>query len=308
MQQIDQFMEVCQQAVRAAGATVQQWIGKTTVHHKGPADLVTEADLASQEVIRAAVLAAFPGHTLLGEEAAAFPGHTLLGEEAVAFSGHTALGEEAIANPPATVKSPAAKLESPPGTAAFRWITDPLDGTTNYVHRVPHYCVSLALEHAGSLLVGAVYDPTQEECFTAARGRGAFLNGRRIHTSDAADLSEALAATGFPAHVTPDAPDLLVFNQAIFCCQGVRRTGSAALNLCYMAAGRFDVLWGLSTKVWDVAAGALLVQEAGGVLTAPDGGTFVLDDARYIAAANPALYGQVREMVRRALGGNGERT
>jgi myo-inositol-1(or 4)-monophosphatase len=277
MHQIDEFMEVCQQAVRAAGATVQQWIGKTTVRHKGPADLVTEADLASQEVIRAAVLGAFPGHTLLGEEA--------------------------IANPPATVKSPAAKLESPPGTAAFRWITDPLDGTTNYVHGVPHYCVSLALEHAGSLLVGAVYDPTREECFTAARGRGAFLNGDRIRTSDAADLSEALAATGFPSHVTPDAPDLLVFNQAIFCCQGVRRTGSAALNLCYMAAGRFDVLWGLSTKVWDVAAGTLLVQEAGGVLTAPDGGTFVLDDARYIAAANPALYGQVREMVRRALGG-----
>jgi myo-inositol-1(or 4)-monophosphatase len=127
------------------------------------------------------------------------------------------------------------------------------------------------------------------------------LNGDRIRTSDAADLSEALAATGFPAHVTPDAPDLLVFNQAIFCCQGVRRTGSAALNLCYMAAGRFDVLWGLSTKVWDVAAGTLLVQEAGGVLTAPDGGTFVLDDARYIAAANPALYPRVREMVGRAL-------
>jgi myo-inositol-1(or 4)-monophosphatase len=204
------------------------------------------------------------------------------------------------------VKSPAAKLEAPPGTAAFRWITDPLDGTTNYVHHLPHYCVSLALEHAGSLLVGAVYDPTQDECFTAARGRGAFLNGQRIRTSEAADLSEALAATGFPAHVTPDAPDLLVFNQAIFCCQGVRRTGSAALNLCYLAAGRFDVLWGLSTKVWDVAAGVLLVQEAGGVLTAPDGGTFLLDDARYIAAANPALYCQVREMVRRALGGKDE--
>ena len=121
-------------------------------------------------------------------------------------------------------------------------------------------------------------------------------------TTRLAYAEKALAATGFPPHVTPGAPDLLVFNQAIFCCQGVRRTGSAALNLCYLAAGRFDALWGLSTKVWDVAAGALLVQEAGGVLTAPDGGTFVLDDARYIAAANPVLYPRLREMVRRALG------
>jgi len=270
MPETDEFLEVCQQAVRAAGATVQQWLGKTTVRHKGPADLVTEADLASQEVIRSAVLGAFPAHTLLGEEATAMP--------------------PAVAEPPTD------------GPAAFRWITDPLDGTTNYVHRVPHYCVSLALERAGSVLVGAVYDPSPEECFSAARGRGAFLNGARIRTSEVADLSEALAATGFPPHVTPGAPDLLVFNQAIFCCQGVRRTGSAALNLCYLAAGRFDALWGLSTKVWDVAAGALLVQEAGGVLTAPDGGTFVLDDARYIAAANPVLYPRLREMVRRALG------
>jgi myo-inositol-1(or 4)-monophosphatase len=285
MHQIDEFLEVCQRAVRAGGTTLQQLLGKTTVRYKGPADLVTGADLASQEVVRGWVLAAFPGHTFLGEEE--------------------------IANPPGIAGSPAARPDPPAGPATFRWITDPLDGTTNYVHRVPHYCVSLAVEQAGSVLVGAVYDPNLDECFSAARGRGAFLNGGRIRTSDVAELPQALAATGFPAHVTPGAPDLLVFNRAIFSCQGVRRTGSAALNLCYMAAGRFDVLWGLSTKIWDVAAGTLLVEEAGGILTAPDGGPFVLDDARYIAAANPALYPQVGEMVRRALdvedGGKGIR-
>ncbi|MGD0898525.1 MAG: inositol monophosphatase family protein [Thermoguttaceae bacterium] len=278
MSEIDEFLRVCQQAVRSAGAMVQEWIGKTSVRHKGPSDLVTEADFASQEVIRAAVLGAFPDHRFLGEEDSEKPEKP---RDCVAGAGHALLGE----------KDP-----------AYRWITDPLDGTTNYVHHVPHYCVSLALEHRGDVLVGAVYDPCQDECFSAARGQGAYLNQSRMHTSDVADLSDALAATGFPAQVTPKAPDLLVFNEAVFRCQGVRRTGSAALNLCYMAAGRFDVLWAFSTKVWDVAAGSLLVQEAGGVLTAPDGGPFILDHARYIAAANAALYPAVREMIRRALG------
>jgi myo-inositol-1(or 4)-monophosphatase len=285
MDQIDEFLEVCRRAVRKAGATVQQWIGKTSVRHKGPSDLVTEADFASQEVIKAMVLGAFPHHTLLGEEEPQKP-------------------RDRLEKPHHCVEKPRDCVVGVPGVEkpAYRWITDPLDGTTNYVHRVPHYCVSLALEHAGTVLVGAVYDPCQDELFSAARGRGAYLNGTRIHTSDVAKLSDALGATGFPAHVTPDAPDLLVFNEAVFRCQGVRRTGSATLNLCYMAAGRFDVLWAFSTKVWDVAAGALLIQEAGGVLTAPGGGPFVLDDARYIAAANAALYPGLCEMVKKVSG------
>ena len=260
---MDEFLKVAEKAVRAAGATVQDWIGKTSVRHKGPADLVTEADFASQEVIRATVLGAYPDHSLLGEEGPR-PG------------------------------------ESSPRTQ-YRWIADPLDGTTNYVHRVPHYCISLALERHGVVLVGAIYDPTHDECFTAAAGRGAWLNGRPIRTSDVTHPSQALAATGFPAEVTPDSPDLLVFNEAIFRCQGVRRTGSAALNLCYMAAGRFDVLWAFSTKIWDVAAGTLLAQEAGAVVTSPEGGPFILEEARYIAAANASLYRHVLELTQRAL-------
>ncbi len=296
MDELDAFLKVCQDAVQAAGATVQSWIGKTSVRHKGPADLVTEADFAAQEVIRATVLGAFPEHTLLGEEdlpqapEGARP-PACQGWGTVPFSGGCRPTLRGGA------RSVPENRDSP-----LRWITDPLDGTTNYVHGVPHYCVSLALERGGVVLVGAVYDPALGECFSAARGHGAFLNGRPIRASGVAELSDALAATGFPAHVTRDAPDLLVFNEAIFACQGVRRTGSAALNMCYLAAGRFDVLWAFSTKVWDVAAGSLLIEEAGGAITAPDGGPFVLDRAQYIAAATTTLYGAVREMVRRAVG------
>ena len=124
------------------------------------------------------------------------------------------------------------------------------------------------------------------------RRRGRRLNGRRIHTSKVTALGDALACTGFPAAVQPDSPDLLVFKEAVFCCQSVRRMGSASLNLCYLAAGRFDVLWSFATKIWDVAAGCLFVAEAGGIVTAPEGGPFVLEEARYIAAANPTLHAQ----------------
>ena len=183
---------------------------------------------------RATVLQAFPHHSVLGEEDQ--------------LAGDT------------------------PSKTEYRWIVDPLDGTTNFVHGIPHYAVSLALEHRGQILVGAVFDPSLDECFTAALGQGAFLNGRPIRTSGANRLSEVIAGTGFPAKLQPYSPDLLVFNKALFRCQGVRRTGSASLNLCDVAAGRFGVLWGFSTKIWDIAAGVLLIQEAGGVVTSPEGG------------------------------------
>lgn len=263
MSELDQFLEVCQRAVRLAGATLQDWIGRTNVRYKGPADLVTEADLASQEVIRQTVLGAFPDHSLLGEEGP--------------------IGRDTSRQ------------------TEYRWVADPLDGTTNFVHRVPHYCVSLALERAGNAVVGAVFDPNTGECFTATAGQGATLNGQKIRTSEVARLSDALAVANLPAHVTPESPDLLVFLRAVHQCQAIRRTGSAALNLCYLAAGRFDVLWAFSTKIWDLAAGTLIVREAGGVLTSPEGGPFVLDEARCIAAATPALHAELREMVAGAL-------
>ncbi|NQU24546.1 MAG: inositol monophosphatase [Candidatus Nealsonbacteria bacterium] len=257
-----EYATTCEKAVRAGGAVVLDWIDRFEVSEKGPADLVTQADLASQDAVSCIILQTFPDHFILGEEDQA--------------------------SEPATSRS------------EFRWIVDPLDGTTNYVHRVPHFSVSLALERNGELLVGAVYDPIREECFTAIAGGGAMLNGRPIHTSEVSELPNALAAVGFPPRVATDAPDVLVFLEALSGCQAIRRTGSAALNLSYIAAGRFDLYWSFSTKVWDAAAGVLLVREAGGIVTEPDGSPFTLDDGRFLAAANDPLHKQLRELVARA--------
>jgi myo-inositol-1(or 4)-monophosphatase len=257
MNTIDEYLRVCEAAVRTGGRVVQDWAGRFEVRSKGPADLVTQADLAAQEAVREAVLGAFPDHCLLGEE-----------------------------------KSPD---EIPQNRAEYRWIVDPLDGTTNYVHGVPHYCVSLALEQNGRPLVGAVYDPMLDECFTAIDGRGAWLNGQTIHVSGVSTLSESLAAVGFPPNVQTDAPDLRLFLEMLPRCQAIRRTGSAALNLCYLAAGRFDIFWSYATHIWDVAAGVLLVREAGGVVTAPDGAEFSLEEAHFLAAATPELHARLQE-------------
>jgi myo-inositol-1(or 4)-monophosphatase len=253
----DDYLRVCESAVRAGGRVVEDWAGRFDVRKKGPADLVTQADLASQEAVRRIVLGAFPEHGLLGEE--------------------SETGERVDTR------------------ADYRWIVDPLDGTTNYVHGVPHYCVSLALEHKGRLLVGAVYDPRLDECFTAIEGGGAWLNGKPLRVSGVTTRSEALAAVGFPPNVQPDAPDMRLFLEMTPRCQGIRRTGSSALNLCYVAAGRFDLYWSYATKIWDVAAGVLIVREAGGLVTSPIGGEFVLEDADFLAAATPELHAELRD-------------
>lgn len=225
------YIEVCEKAVRRGGQVLLDRIGRVQVREKGRADLVTEADFASQEAVR----------QLLAEE---FPDHALVGEE----------------------DSPV-KTNSVQTKSDFCWIVDPLDGTTNYVHQVPFFAVSLALEHRGELLVGAIFDPNSGECFTAVRGGGAFCNGRRLRTSAVEALPDALVAVGFATVVTAESPDLLLFDEVVKLCQAMRRTGSAALNLAYVAAGRFDACWTYATKVWDLAAGVLLVREAGGVAT-----------------------------------------
>jgi myo-inositol-1(or 4)-monophosphatase len=259
----DKYLRVAEEAVRTGGRVIQEWVGRVEIREKGPADLVTQADLAAQEAVRKTIAAAFPDHGLLGEE-----------------------------SPPSERSKP---------SSGFRWIVDPLDGTTNFVHGVPHYCVSLALEHQGRLLVGAVYDPTLNECFTAAEGRGARLNGRPIYTSGIETLRDALAAVGFPPNADLTTPDVMLFMSMIGRCQSMRRTGSAALNLAYMAAGRYDAFWSFSTHVWDVAAGVLIVREAGGFVTSPSGGEFHLDDAHFLAAANRNLHAQVLQVVSEAV-------
>ncbi len=268
MAAITDYAEVCQKAVRRAGALLLDMIGQVEVREKGRSDLVTEADLASQEVVRRTILDAFPEHSVLGEEEQ--PGRDRPGG---GVSGDR---------------------------AEFRWIVDPLDGTTNYVHQVPHFCVSLALERSGELLVGAVYNPVAGECFSAVAGQGAYLNATPIRTSRVGSLSQALAAVGFPAVIPADCPELKLFLAALNRCQSIRRTGSAALNLSYLAAGRFDVSWSFSTNAWDVAAGLLLILEAGGTVTAPDGGPFMLGTGHYLAAANGPLHAELCALVREA--------
>lgn len=263
MNTINDYLRVCEEAVRLGGRVIQDWVGKFEVRKKGPADLVTQADFASQEAVRQLVLGQFPSHCLLGEE-----------------------------------KTPE---NAAVARAEYRWIVDPLDGTTNFVHGVPHYGVSLGLEQGGELLVGAVYDPSLDECFSAARGQGARLNGRPIETSNVSALSESLAAVGFPPDVKPDTPDLVLFLEMMHRCQAIRRTGSSALNLCYLAAGRYDVYWSYSTKIWDVAAGVLIAREAGAQITSPTGGDFCLEEASFLAAANAELHGQLLEAARAAV-------
>jgi myo-inositol-1(or 4)-monophosphatase len=259
------FMETCEKAVRLSGRLLLDKLGTVSVQQKGPSDLVTEADFAAQELVEQTVLGAFPDHILIGEEDPA----------ALSKAGRPAAGQKPL----------------------YRWIVDPLDGTTNYVHQVPHFSVSLALEHDGQILVGAVYNPAAEECFTAIAGEGAWLNGHRIHTSQVTDLAQALCAIGFPAATRRDSPELLLFLEGVDRIQGFRRTGSASLNLCYVACGRYDVAWSFSTKIWDIAAGTLLIREAGGIVTSPDGGGLILEKGRFLAAANEHLHRQIRHLV-----------
>jgi myo-inositol-1(or 4)-monophosphatase len=257
---VPDHITVCEQAARAGGQVLRDWTDRFEVREKGPADLVTEADLASQDAIRQILLKAFPQYGLVGEES------------------------EKPWNP----------------NAAMCWVVDPLDGTTNYVHRLPHYAVSIALVHDCAPIVAVVYDPVRDECFTALRGQGAFLNGRPLSTSGVTDVSQALVAASFAARVTRDSTELAQFVAVALQCQAVRRTGSAALNLSYVAAGRMDAFWAMSTKSWDVAAGALLVEEAGGIVRGVDGGEFDLRQPHPVACATAPLHAQFHELLKAA--------
>ena len=226
------YITVCENATRAGGAVLLKKLGRVRFTEKATADLVTEADFSSQRTISDIIFDSFPDHGILGEE-----------------------------NIPELPKTSGSN---------FRWIIDPLDGTTNFVHGVPHFCVSVALERGRDLLAATVFNPINKECFTAEFGGGAFLNGRPIRVSSVSRVSDSLCAIGFPPGASGDSPDLHAFLQALPVCQAIRRTGSAALNLCYVAAGRFDAAWSFSTKIWDMAAGILLVKEAGGIIAQPD--------------------------------------
>jgi myo-inositol-1(or 4)-monophosphatase len=231
------YLDAAKEAAWSAATVLEGWRSRFSVREKGRFDLVTEADLGAQKAVYEHLSRRFPSHHFLGEEDAG----------------------------PRSRPGPGA----PP-----TWIVDPLDGTTNYVHDCPMYCVSIGLEVAGELVVGVVLDPSRPEMYAAAKGQGAFLNGRRLEASKASSLDQALLATGFPPDMTGQERTLGWWGHFSLRTRSLRRTGSTALNLAYVAAGRFDGFFAFDNKVWDVAGGAVLVQEAGGHLTNIDGSAY----------------------------------
>jgi myo-inositol-1(or 4)-monophosphatase len=220
---------------RDAGRLLRDRVGtRIDIDYKGSINIVTDVDLASEKLIREAISTYYPRHEILAEE-----------------SGLSESGSE------------------------YRWIVDPLDGTTNYAHGYPFFCVSIALECNGEVVLGVVYDPMHDELFSAERGGGAALNNRPIHVSKTADLMQGLLSTGFPYDIkTSKLTNLDHWANFAMNAQALRRDGAAALDLCYVASGRFDGFWELRLSPWDTAAGALIVTEAGGRVTNFTGATF----------------------------------
>jgi myo-inositol-1(or 4)-monophosphatase len=178
----------------------------------------------------------------------------------------------------------------------YRWFVDPLDGTTNFAHSFPVFNVTLGLEKAGEMIAGVIFDPTRQELFTAERGSGAWLNNRRIHVSSAGRLQDSLASTGFPSRKRHQNVNIHFYHQMAMASHGVRRTGSAAIDLAYVACGRLDAFWEFGLKPWDMAAGTLLVREAGGAVSDMKGGPHSVTASGDLLADNGALHQQVLEL------------
>jgi len=233
------------QTAKEAGSLLRDHFGRELdVSHKSSSiDLVTEVDLLSEEFIKEKIATYYPRHQILAEE-----------------SGHKET------------------------TSEYRWLIDPLDGTTNYAHGYPFFCVTLALEYRGEIVLGVAYDPIRGELFVAERGSGALLNSRPIRMSRTEKLAESLLATGFPYYVRarPD-ESLRYFARFVSTAQAIRRDGSAVLDLCYLACGRLDGFWELGLKPWDMAAGALMVEEAGGRVTKFNGRRFNIYEPEILA-------------------------
>ncbi|MCK9420881.1 MAG: inositol monophosphatase [Nitrospirae bacterium] len=246
-------------ALKAGGILKDNIQGMREITLKGDINLVTEMDMRSERAVVETLLASFPGHGIIAEE------------------------ETRILS-----------------NSGFTWIIDPLDGTTNYAHGYPCFSVSIALEHAGEIVLGVVYDPMRDELFTAQKGKGSFLNGQPIKVSGIDTLIRSLLATGFPYdRKVSEKNNMDNFHDLLMASQEVRRDGSAALDLCSVAAGRFDGFWELKLKPWDVAAGSLIVREAGGRVSDLSGTKFsVYDDE--VLASNGKIHGHLIEILRKA--------
>jgi myo-inositol-1(or 4)-monophosphatase len=261
---VAELVDTAEEIAREAGALLREFYHRgVAAEYKGDVDLVTEADRASEKLIGERLHAAFPEHGIYGEEG------TRRGLD----------GE-------------------------YRWYVDPLDGTTNFAHGFPVFCVVLGCERRaaglkpdadGEMVAGVIYDPLRDEMFSAARGGGARLNGRPIHVSRAKMLQESLIATGFPSHKRHQNPNVHFYQEFTLRSHGVRRAGSAALDLAYVACGRLDGYWEFKLNPWDTSAGYLLVEEAGGRITHFDGGKFTLD-SREVFATNGLIHAEMQAL------------
>lgn len=242
-------LELAIRAAQEAGMLLMDRLGKVDFREKNPRDLVTQADLESQAKIEHMIVSRFPDHVFLGEE------------------------------------SP---LEEIPNDGRPVWVVDPLDGTTNFVHQLRSFSVSIALVQNGRPVLGVVHDPWCNECFSAVDGQGAFLNNQPISVTSCKSLNHALVVTGFSPSVTRESVEASRFLEMLGKAQSIRRLGSAALNLCFLACGRADAYWASSLNAWDVAGGMVILQEAGGTVLGLDG-EFDLFDPKFVAASTPEL-------------------
>ena len=263
------MLNIAVKAARRAGAIINRAALDRTqleIHSKRANDFVTQVDKSAEAAVIDVIRQAYPDHAILGEESGALPGRT---------------GGPAKSAP-----------------SEYRWVIDPLDGTTNFIHGFPQYCVSIAVQHRGATQHGVIYDPGKNELFTASKGRGAFLDDRRVRVSKCVQLKDALVGTGFPFKEL-ERLDLYV-RQMKYLMQhssGIRRAGAAALDLAYVAAGRLDAFWEMGLSPWDMAAGALMIQEAGGLVGDLSGDSNYLESGD-IAAATPKVFPQLLAALR----------
>jgi len=251
------FLRTAEEAARLGGSVLRSWSTRFTVREKSRANLVTEADTASQQAIHEFIRNRYPQHNFLGEEG----------------------------------------LEIHAPQSPFRWVIDPLDGTTNYVHGFPYYAVSIGLQQDGRLIAGAIFNPVSEEMFLASEGQGAWLNRKPLRCSENPTLADAFLIASLPVATQPDDPAVRRFLRVLGQVRTVQRTGSAALNLAYLAAGRIDGFWSTSLMPWDMAAGVLLVQEAGGQVTRVDGRPFELELPDLLATNGTDLHGHLSQLL-----------
>src|SRR3984957_2417792 len=257
------YLEISQEIARESGALLHGYFERHIGFElKGEFDLVTEADRASEKLVIERLHAHFPTHSIVAEES----------------GGHAGESSE------------------------YCWYVDPLDGTTNFAHGFPVFNVTLALERAGELIAGVIIDPTRDEVFRAELGSGAYLNQRRIHVSSAARIEDALVATGFPSRKRHQNINVHFYYQLAMLSHGVRRAGAAALDLAYVACGRLEMFWEFSLNPWDVAAGILMVREAGGMAGDRHGGPFDLR-GKHVLADNTLVHPETIELFAEIFGG-----